>query len=311
MFGHLSSGGDNPDVPRARILAVVACVILVLFSGLLRAGAVDGTCTVSESWLVTIQQGAQPPITYRGRETGTLTVNNNTFTPLDHTGIPTGDTNLNVRTIAGSGPYSILGDNVYAGYGIATNGLVDIIHLTFFSIGIPFGTPLDGTVNPSKTTVFSALGPSLTGFSGSGKEDNGDHYFITAQTSSSLTQIGPPPAPVPFLTGEAFLGNSVYYLAFTNGNTFGYYSTLYYPYVYHYDLGWEYFIDAQNANHGVYMYDFLSSTFFYTDPTLFPYLYDFTLNSWLYYYADTGNAGHYTTNPRYFFNFGTGKIITK
>jgi hypothetical protein len=43
----------------------------------------------------------------------------------------------------------------------------------------------------------------------------------------------------------------------------------------------------------------------------FPYLYDFSLNALLYYYPDAGKPGHYTTNPRYFYNFATGQIITK
>jgi hypothetical protein len=30
----------------------------------------------------------------------------------------------------------------------------------------------------------------------------------------------------------------------------------------------------------------------------------------LYYYPDPNNPGHYTTNPRYFYNFATGQIIT-
>ena len=44
--------------------------------------------------------------------------------------------------------------------------------------------------------------------------------------------------------------------------------------------------------------------------TLFPYLYDFTLNDWLYYFPDTKNPGHYTTNPRFFSNLTTGKIFS-
>jgi hypothetical protein len=48
----------------------------------------------------------------------------------------------------------------------------------------------------------------------------------------------------------------------------------------------------------------------YTSSTLFPYLYDFTLNNWLYYFPNTTNPGHYTTNPRYFSDLTTGKIIS-
>ena len=105
----------------------------------------------------------------------------------------------------------------------------------------------------------------------------------------------------------------MYYLQFPSGNYFGYYSFLSNPaYLYHFDLGYEYVFDAPDGNGGVYLYDFTSDTFFYTSPSFpFPYLYDFTLNTVLYYYADTTNPGHYTSNPRYFFDFATGQIITK
>ncbi len=121
------------------------------------------------------------------------------------------------------------------------------------------------------------------------------------------------PAPA-FFNGETALTNGVDYLAFLNGNYFGYYSFLSDPrYLYHFDLGYEYVFDADDGKSGVYLYDFASSTFFYTSPTFpFPYLYDFSLNTVLYYYPDPSNAGHYNTNgTRFFYNFATGKIITK
>ncbi|MBE7189918.1 MAG: hypothetical protein INR67_16640 [Jatrophihabitans endophyticus] len=117
-----------------------------------------------------------------------------------------------------------------------------------------------------------------------------------------------------FFTGEVYLGSGVYYLAFPNGNYFGYYAFLSDPhYIYHFDLGYEYVFDANDGYSGVYFYDFKSDTFFYTSPTFgFPYLYDFTLNSVLFYYPDPNNAGHYNTNGvRYFYDFATGQIITK
>jgi hypothetical protein len=43
--------------------------------------------------------------------------------------------------------------------------------------------------------------------------------------------------------------------------------------------------------------------------SLFPHLYDFTLNTFIYYFPDTKNAGHYTTNPRVFSNLRTGQIF--
>ena len=114
-----------------------------------------------------------------------------------------------------------------------------------------------------------------------------------------------------FFNGEIALGGGFYYLQFANGTPFGYYSYL--PdqnFIYHIDLGFEYLLDANDANHGIYFYDFASSSFFYTSPTLFPDLYDFSLNAWLYYLPDANNPGRYTNNPRWFFNFATGQWIT-
>ena len=81
--------------------------------------------------------------------------------------------------------------------------------------------------------------------------------------------------------------------------------------LYHYDLGFESFIDANDGKNGAHLYDFASGHWFYTSPSFpFPYLYDFTLQSILDYYPDPKNSEHYTTNPRYFYNFATGMIIT-
>ena len=120
--------------------------------------------------------------------------------------------------------------------------------------------------------------------------------------------------PSAFFTDEAALANGVYYLAFPNGNPFGYYSYLSDPhYIYHFDLGYEYVFDAADGHNGVYFYDFASNDFVYTSPGFpFPYLYDFGLNSVVYYYPDPNNAGHYNTDGvRYFYVFSTGQIISK
>ena len=140
---------------------------------------------------------------------------------------------------------------------------------------------------------------------------------ITTQTGTASTAtnfiVGAASGTPAFFDGETALANGVYYLAFASGNYFGYYSFLANPaYIYHFDLGFEYVFDANDGKSGVYLCDFASSDFFYTSPSFpFPYLYDFGLNAVLYYYPDTTSPGHYTSNPRYFFNFGTGQIITK
>ena len=126
---------------------------------------------------------------------------------------------------------------------------------------------------------------------------------------------GPTPTPTPaphpaFFTGETALGGGFYYLQFANGTPFGYYSYL--PaqnFIYHIDLGFEYFFDANDGHSGIYFYDFMSNHFFYTSPSTFPYLYDFSLNAWLYYLPDASNPGRYSHNPRWFYNFATGQWI--
>jgi hypothetical protein len=104
-----------------------------------------------------------------------------------------------------------------------------------------------------------------------------------------------------FFTGEIPLVGGWYYLQFPNGTPLGYYIYLSDPhYIYHIDLGYEYLIDANDAFHGIYIYDFASGAFCYTSPSAFPYLYDFSLNAVLYYLQGTHN-------PRWFFNLATGQ----
>jgi hypothetical protein len=114
-----------------------------------------------------------------------------------------------------------------------------------------------------------------------------------------------------FFNGETTLGGGWFYLQFPNGTPFGYYLYFTDPHwIYHLDMGYEYWFDANNSDHGIFFYDFASNHFFYTSPSTFPYLYDFTLNAWLYYLPDAGNPGRYTHDPRWFFNFATGHWIT-
>jgi hypothetical protein len=121
-----------------------------------------------------------------------------------------------------------------------------------------------------------------------------------------------------FFGGEIALSNGWYYLQFANGTPFGYYTYLVVmndpDFIYHIDMGFEHFFDANDNNNGIYFYDFTSNSFFYTSPSPsfpFPFLYDFSLNTVLYYFPDPNNPGHYTSNPRYFYNFATHQVITK
>ncbi len=157
-------------------------------------------------------------------------------------------------------------------------------------------------VDPTSGKVFVAYGAST------------DTAAITNGAKGGIAVFAPPDVHPPFFTGEVPLAYGAYYLAFPqNGNVFGYYSYLDTPrYIYHFDLGYEYVAEANDGLSGVYLYDFKSNGFFYTSPTFpFPYLFDFSLNAVLYYYPDPNNPGHYTSNPRTFYDFHTKQIITK
>ncbi len=159
---------------------------------------------------------------------------------------------------------------------------------------------------PDTTATFTASGNYVLMLSAA----DGVHPVAYSAVNVAVGVAGAHPA---FFTGETALSNGVYYLAFPNGNYFGYYGYLADShYIYHFDLGYEYVLDANDSKSGMYLYDFASQTFFYTSPTFpFPYLYDFSLNSVLYYYPDPDQAGHYNTaGVRYFYEFATGKIIS-
>lgn len=131
---------------------------------------------------------------------------------------------------------------------------------------------------------------------------SGTYYNASQGTFSSV-------APAPFFNGEAPLGNDWYYLSPDTNNVFGYVDLIDFPYIFQLDMGWEYFFDAGNAQHGAYFYDFTDGVFFYTQPSLFPYIYDFRANAWMYYSPLSGSPGRYTSKPRWFYNFSTNQWV--
>ena len=113
---------------------------------------------------------------------------------------------------------------------------------------------------------------------------------------------------IPFFAGSVNGGGGTQFLQFPNGIVFGYYGFLGGGWMFHLDMGYEYVSPGNGPE--VYLWDMASGHWWYTNTTTFPYLYDFTLKAWLYYFPDTKNVGHYTTNPRYFVNMTTGQILT-
>lgn len=123
-----------------------------------------------------------------------------------------------------------------------------------------------------------------------------------------------PPSPLPaFFNGQKDIGGDFYFLKFQNGTPFGDYTFMTDDkgnpnYIWHQDMGTEYFTDANDGQGGIYFYDFTSGHWFYTSPSFpFPYMYDFYYATTVYYdpITPTPSAGpsYYTSNPRWFYNF--------
>ena len=117
----------------------------------------------------------------------------------------------------------------------------------------------------------------------------------------------PPPPPGPW---------NWYFLTFpfwdkTTGveNAFGWYNWSQSPLLWHADLGWESFSDANDSLHGAWLWDFKLGQWFYTAPSDFPFMYNSSAQAWYYYFPNTNSPGHYTTNPRVFKNMTTAQII--
>ena len=171
---------------------------------------------------------------------------------------------------------------------------------------------IPGAADP--TTGFTGIIPAYSDANSVPRWDNAEADLVLP-AAGGFTPCSYNPEEYPlFFDGQAALADGVHYLTFANGNVFGYYAFLATPhFLYHFDLGWEYVIDAADDQGGLYLYDFTSGHWFYTSPTFsFPYLYDFTLNSVLYYYPDPNNPGRYNTDGvRWFYDFATGRIIRK
>jgi len=202
---------------------------------------------------------------------------------------------------------------VHSFNGIDGGVAFDAVHDIFYGVN----SASDQIIAYSTTTfaqlfrvdIGENLQPGASQFGTGTLVASADGNWLALETDSGIRLFQPHAA---FFTGETPLGNGVYYLQFPNGTPFGYYAYLTdQRFIYHFDMGYEYWFDANDGHSGIFFYDFMSNHFFYTSPSFpFPFLYDFSLNTVLYYYPDPNHPGHYTTNPRYFYNFATGQIIT-
>lgn len=217
------------------------------------------------------------------------------------------------------------------GYYVYFNGKVEQDGGT--SVSTPCWAALCALVNQSRAAKglppLSGLNAQLYPYLGTSAfrdiTDGANIVYSCTPGYDLLTGIGVPdfavllrqlvnPAHPSFFSGEFALGQGVYYLKFPNNNIFGYYNYNQNDphFVYHYDMGFEYWFDSGDGTGGIYFYDFASGHFFYTSPTFsFPYLYDFSLQAFLYYYPNAKDNTHYTTGPRYFYNFTTKQIFSQ
>ena len=175
--------------------------------------------------------------------------------------------------------------------------------VSFNSSGLPPGLTVDNNTGAITGTPTQAGTFSVT--------VSADNATGSGVATVNLTVLSSPRST--FFNGQTPLDNGVYFLQFATGNPFGYYSYLSdASYIYHFDLGYEYVIDANDGQNGVYLYDFASNGFFYTSPAFpFPYLYDFNLISPVYYFPDPNNFGRFNTGGvRYFYVFNSGQVIS-
>jgi len=173
-------------------------------------------------------------------------------------------------------------------------------------------------LNPPGTTDTAALMPGSVAIDAVtdctdafGSPVTTDQRGVT-RPQGPACDIGAYELQVPsFFGGEILVGSGWYYLPFPNGqppNYFGYYYYNSFPWLYHADMEWEYFIPGSTGN-GAYLYDNLLGQWFYTDPLHFPFLYNFSAAAWYWYEPAQSNPGHYTSNPRWFANMSTGTWI--
>jgi uncharacterized repeat protein (TIGR02543 family) len=170
-----------------------------------------------------------------------------------------------------------------------------------------------GTVVPIGANANG--GYVFAGWSGSAANPSSAFTTVTMNGPQTVTATFAAIGGSPFFATEVAAGDGVDYMVFPDAVPFGYYGFLQgsastaNAWLYHFDLGYEY-STAGTASGGIYFYDLASGHWWYTGSSLFPYLYDFTLNTWIYYFPNTTNPGHYTTDPRYFSNLRTGVVFT-
>lgn len=94
--------------------------------------------------------------------------------------------------------------------------------------------------------------------------------------------------------GSVEMGNGWYWSSW-----FNFYNIIQHPWVYHMEHQWLYHFATAGSDGGVYMWDEGLQAVWWTTSSIYPFVYNFQQGAWMYYEPGT-------TNPRWFFNYGTG-----
>jgi hypothetical protein len=188
------------------------------------------------------------------------------------------------------------------GWNPPTDNSVAGFYLYWGNASLNYAGKIDVGTNISFTLTNLALGSNYF-FAVSSYAPDGTESLLSLEVKLTT--------PSTFFQGEQAMGNGLEWLSLPNNSAFGYYALIGFPWIYHFDMGYEYFFNANDGQNGAIIYDFSSKSFWYTSPGLFPFMYDFSLKSWVYYFPDSTRSGHYTSNPRLFYDFNTKKVISK
>ena len=182
-----------------------------------------------------------------------------------------------------------------------------------------FGTVFSITPAGVHTLLYS-FAYGMDGFYPSGLVQGGDgnFYGTTADGPNNGTvfklTIGATTVQSAFFVGQTALERGSYYLAFPDGNYFGYYSFLTDPhFIYHLDLGYEYIFDAADGDAGRLLLRLCQQHLFLYEPDFsFPVSLRLQPEFGRLLYPDPNNPGRYNTGGvRYFYDFATDTIISK
>jgi hypothetical protein len=176
---------------------------------------INGAFPVTESWSVTVYLGngsSLVPITYTGKESGTLMVTNGTYNQINASGVADISRLNTSRTIYYDGThYDIPGGCPLSGDVGDSGSFYAIVPLTYFVIKVPIGSTGGFSLGDGGlSSEFDVSGTSLTSLTGSGTYVDGnapdttvDYVNEVDATSAASLAVSPSDITSPTLTTTA------------------------------------------------------------------------------------------------------------